>query len=184
MSGYCDYNQMDRWLQSYCVRAALACTMSCQLENNQAFKRCTSICSVIWSWNWIFDELNIQFSLYWSCGSRQRDTTSSGWKFQCQKQSWRNRRGLYGAKSAAAILSWYCTFTQTRKYRRFTHRRKYNHRAALYRTPPPHDQSLRCAFSVLSSLQSILLLVIFIMLKAHWGTRRVVALGLLYTVNS
>ena len=33
-----------------------------------------------------------EFSLTWSCGSRQRDTTSSGWKFRCSCK-FTNRKG-------------------------------------------------------------------------------------------
>ena len=40
------------------------------------------------------------FSLTWSCGSRQRDTTSSGWKFKL------NNLAVKGLKHANTILTW------------------------------------------------------------------------------
>ena len=41
-----------------------------------------------------------QFSLAWSCGSRQRYTTSSGWKFQHNKQGSKTRAHYFSVTEA------------------------------------------------------------------------------------
>ena len=46
-----------------------------------------------------------QFSLTWSCGSRQRDTTSSGWKLQINNLAAKGLRGICAQHAGSQVVS-------------------------------------------------------------------------------